>query len=394
MMPLDFPENQDGDEPIQVEEWAPALSNEENEVLESLLRVGSRVTIYLKATMCQHQRLTGTSPERKDFTTVSKITGLNGELKSHDSKSEDVGLYYGDPPIFAYGASRFMGRENLGKGSMEDPIAARLSGPTELYDAEEILNELDYAAAKKKRGASERLEKVKRMLIKILPHVKRIEIYGPKVLDVPGEESGIKFMTPYGPVPLRALSLGYQTVLAWAIDLAWRLFRFYPDSADPLSEPAVVLIDELDLHLHPRWQRVIVGILTNIFSQTQFIATAHSPLIVQAAAASNLAVLMRERNHVVIENDPEVVRGWRVDQILGSELFGVPTRDEPTERLIKKRDTLLDKPKRSQAEEAELKRIEEKILNLPVAESAEDREAMRLIREAASLLKKPKELHS
>jgi predicted ATP-binding protein involved in virulence len=134
--------------------------------------------------------------------------------------------------------------------------------------------------------------------------------------------------------------------------------------------------------------------LTNIFSQTQFIATAHSPLIVQAAATSNLAVLLRERNYVVIENDPEIVRGWRVDQILGSELFGVPTRDEPTERLIRRRDNLLDKPKRNQTEEAELRRLEEKILNLPVAESAEDREAMRLIREAALLLKKPKELHS
>jgi predicted ATP-binding protein involved in virulence len=387
MKPLDFPQNQNGDEPIYVEKWAPALSDEENEVFESLLRVGSRVRLELKASMCQYQRLAAPSPERKDFTTVSKLYGVKGELRNHESKSEIAALYYGEPPIFAYGAGRFMGRENLANIALEDPIASRLAGPTELYDAEEILSELDYAAAKKKRGAKKRLETVIQMLTKILPHVKRIDIYGPKILDVPGEESGVKITTPYGSVPLRALSLGYQTTLAWAVDLAWRLFRFYPDSADPLSEPAVVLIDELDLHLHPRWQRIIVGILTALFPQTQFIATAHSPLIVQAAASANLAVIQRERNHVVIENDPEVVRGWRVDQILGSDLFGVPPRDEPTERLIRRRDALIDKLNRSKTEEAELKRLEEKILNLPVAENAEDREAMRFIREASSVLK-------
>lgn len=398
MVPLKFPEDQGDDEPIKEGELAPAISNEENEVLEGLLRVGARVTLELKATMCQYQKFGPPSSERKDITTGIKLSGDNGALKSRkmqdNSKIEDVGGYYGEPPIFTYGANRSMGQENLGEIELEDPIASRLSGPTEMYDAEEILNDLDHAAAKNRRGAKKRLATVKRMLIKILPHVKDIEIHGPKILDSPDEKSGILFITPYGPVPLRALSLGYQTTLAWAVDLAWRLFRFYPDAQDPLSEPAVVLIDEIDLHLHPRWQRVIIEILTRLFPQTQFIATAHSPLIVQAAAASNLAVLRRERNHVVIENDPEVVRGWRVDQILASELFGVPVRDKRTENLISRRDALLDKPNRSSAEEARLKRLEEKILSLPVAESKEDQEAMNLIRQAAALLKNPRHVNA
>jgi len=398
MVPLKFPEDQGDDEPIKEGELAPALSNEENDVLESLLRAGAKVTLDLKATMCQHQRLSSISPERKNITTGIKLHGVNGELKSREmydnSKIEDSGWYYDEPPIFTYGANRFMGLKNLAKGDLEDPIASRLHGQTEMYDAEEILNNLDHAAAKNKRESKKRLATVERMLTKLLPHVKGIKIHGPKIIDLPGEESGIDFLTPYGPVPLRGLSLGYQTTLAWAIDLAWRLFRFYPNSSDPLSEPAVVLVDEIDLHLHPRWQRNIIDVLTALFPEIQFIATAHSPLIVQAAATSNIAVLRRERNYIVIENDPEAVSGWRVDQILGSELFDVPSRDKPTERLIRRRDALLDKPNRSPAEESRLRRLEEDILNLPGAESAEDREMMKLIREAASSLKKPKDPHS
>ncbi len=72
-------------------------------------------------------------------------------------------------------------------------------------------------------------------------------------------------------------------MIAWVIDFASRMVDRYPDSPDPLAEPAVVLVDEIDLHLHPKWQRELIGFLTERFPNTQFIVTAHSPLIVQAA---------------------------------------------------------------------------------------------------------------
>ena len=61
-----------------------------------------------------------------------------------------------------------------------------------------------------------------------------------------------------------------------------RLFEHYPESPDPLSEPGIVLIDNIDLHLHPSWQRHVMENLTACFPGVQFIATAHSPLIAQA----------------------------------------------------------------------------------------------------------------
>ena len=110
------------------------------------------------------------------------------------------------------------------------------------------------------------------------------------------------------------------------VDLAARMFETYPDSKDPLAEPAVALIDEIDLHLHPKWQRDLLGHLTKRFHKTQFIVSARtSPLVVQAAPDANIAVLRREGNHVVIDQDAGSVRGWRVDQILTSDLFGLPS---------------------------------------------------------------------
>ena len=129
----------------------------------------------------------------------------------------------------------------------------------------------------------------------------------------------------YGRVAFDALGLGYRTMVAWIIDLAARMTQRYPGSRNPLAEPAVVLIDEIDLHLHPSWQRRIMGYLSERLRNTQLIVTAHSPLIVQAAEDANIAVVRRDGDHSVIDQDLRSIRGWRVDQLLTSDLFGLPT---------------------------------------------------------------------
>jgi predicted ATP-binding protein involved in virulence len=199
----------------------------------------------------------------------------------------------------------------------------------------------------------------------------------------------VRFVTPYGVVPLTGLSLGYQTTIAWTTDLALRLYDRYPDSPDPLAEPAIVLIDEIDLHLHPCWQLRLIEDLTPHFPQVQFIATAHSPLMVQVNTDANLAVLHQKDGQVVIENEPYFVRNWRVDQILTSDLFGIPSARNPhVQRLIEERNALLDKLDRNPDDEARLRKLEHELDNLPTAEHPEDQEAMDLIRQAAALLKK------
>ena len=82
-------------------------------------------------------------------------------------------------------------------------------------------------------------------------------------------------------IPVRQLSDGERGSLALVLDLTRRLAQANPNFADPASEAeAVVLIDEIELHLHPGWQRRIVGNLTGTFPKCQFIATTHSPQVI------------------------------------------------------------------------------------------------------------------
>ena len=80
---------------------------------------------------------------------------------------------------------------------------------------------------------------------------------------------------------VRQLSDGERGTLALVLDLTRRLAQANPEMADPAAESeAVVLIDEIDLHLHPKWQRQIVQNLTAAFPRCQFIATTHSPQVI------------------------------------------------------------------------------------------------------------------
>ncbi len=188
---------------------------------------------------------------------------------------------------------------------------------------------------------------------------------------------------------MRQLGYGYRTMIAWVVDLAARMIECYPNSRNPLAEPAVVLVDEIDLHLHPRWQRDVIGFLTERFPNTQFLVTAHSPLIVQAATGANIAVLRRDGDHVVIDNHPETIRGWRVDQILTSDLFGLETARPPDmEKDLLRRKALLTRSRLTKADQRELQEIEQRIGSLPTGESFEQAQTMALIKESIAYLKK------
>ena len=376
----------------------PALAEEENKVLDSLLRVAQSAEADIKATLNTGQKLnTAENGQALEIKTGIKMEGSNQKLTNFDPSGELPGELKFPPqdmPIFAYGADRRMGRLNIQNSELRDPLASLFSGATELYDAEDILLDLDYASIKRKVVASH-LEKVKEMLATILPDVKNaedIKILGPKSLKslgIPDENSGggVRFLTPYGSIPLSALSLGYQTTLAWVLDLATRLYRHYPESDNPLYEPAIVIIDELDLHLHPLWQRRIIKYLSGLFRNIQFIATAHSPLMAQATKGANLVVLRQECGQVVIENNPEAVEEWRVDQILTSPLFGLSSSRSPrVEALIDEKTDLCNKPSLSDTDRIRLSEIEEKLDSLPTAETREDREAMEIIRKAAAII--------
>ena len=72
---------------------------------------------------------------------------------------------------------------------------------------------------------------------------------------------------------------------------------------DPLSAPAIVLIDEVDLHLHPSWQQRVLGDLMRAFPQTQFIVTSHSPQVISTVKPENIRILRRDETGKWIADD-------------------------------------------------------------------------------------------
>jgi predicted ATP-binding protein involved in virulence len=176
-------------------------------------------------------------------------------------------------------------------------------------------------------------------------------------------------------------------MIAWTVDLASRFFALYPQSPNPLAEPAVVLVDEVDLHLHPKWQRELRSHLVERFPGTQFVVTAHSPLVVQASENENIVVLRRQGDHVIIDNDVETVHGWRVDQVLTSDLFGLKTARPPQyDELIARRNAILDKRSPDAQDRVALDRLQARIAELPSGERPEDLKAMEIIQRAAAKL--------
>jgi predicted ATP-binding protein involved in virulence len=94
-------------------------------------------------------------------------------------------------------------------------------------------------------------------------------------------------------LPVRLLSDGYRTLIGMVADIAYRMAVLNPHLQESITTatPGVILIDEIDLHLHPKWQREILPVLTKIFPLVQFIVTTHSPFIVQSLNEQELVVL-------------------------------------------------------------------------------------------------------
>jgi predicted ATPase len=287
--------------------------------------------------------------------------------------------------VYGYGASRRMGETSLSQSNGADPSASLFSDAIELLNAEEWLLQADYAASKSSRGqprAQKRRDFIIELLIRLLPDTSAIRFVQPTTTKLPS----VQFRTPYGWVNVNQLSLGYRTSIAWMVDLAHRMFKRYPSSKDPLAEPAIVLVDELDLHLHPGWQRSMMDHLSQVFVNTQFIVTAHSPLVVQGAPNANVILLKRSGNQTVVENDISSVQGWRVDQILTSDLFGLPSaRASEFDSVLQERRKLLSQPRLTEAEESRIEEIERQLDVLPIGDVADDMHAIDLIRRIAQV---------
>ncbi len=283
---------------------------------------------------------------------------------------------------FAYGANRKMAEKSLSDDNFRNTSETLFREDALLPNSSEYFLRLDYETAKSRKG-SEELKRVKELLLKVLPNgVKDI-----KVEKVERLRREVQVKTDFGWVNLNELSLGYKTTIAWLMDFATKMIYYHENSNTPFDEPAILIIDEIDLHMHPAWQREIIENLTKIFTKTQFIVTAHSPLIAQAALNSNLVLLKRVGDHIKVENTPDIIRSWRIDQVLTSDLFGLKgSRPKEIEKKIQKRRTLLKKENLNENQINELQKLNAEIDTMPIGETKAEIDAMEILKDFAEKL--------
>ncbi|MGH3244783.1 MAG: AAA family ATPase [Trebonia sp.] len=249
-------------------------------------------------------------------------------------------FYAGYGPFRHLGStvSRRVGKSGFSK--LAQQVSSLFDETIPLADAVDWLIEQHLYQLEKRHGAGHLLNVMTTLLSDgLLPD-------GSKVHRV--DSDGLWISTADAEFPLREMSDGYRVVTALVVDIVRQMSAAYPDlrlssrgDIPTLPYPGVILIDEVDAHLHVSWQQKIGHWLKSHFPDIQFIVTTHSPYICQSADPGGLILLPgpRERRPPrIIEQDlyQRVIYGSGDDAIL-SELFGVDTPYSPEAGRMRER---------------------------------------------------------
>ena len=241
----------------------------------------------------------------------------NGDHWNSDSRIECAKGTVSYLDLFPYGVNRVPARVALSERESL-PYKTLFTSDARLLDLQEWLLQLDYSQKSGSEKSQKRLDKMHELLkSELFPEIKGFK-FGRYELE--NDQVSVRFETIDGDMRFDELGFGYQTTLTWLADFCKRMFKLYPDAENPLHEEAVVLVDEIDLHLHPKWQRDLVPTLSKIFPKVQFIVTTHSPHVLQSMEDVNLYVLRRNVESGEIEAERSNVTnftGWTVEEILG-----------------------------------------------------------------------------
>ncbi len=260
--------------------------------------------------------------------------------------------------VFAYGVRRRFLIADLKRAVLPELYAlvpSLFEEGADLLPIEESLSPLESAWHTDPESVEGRLHLELRAALQQLLRVDKIELRG-QDLWVQGDN--------LGDVPLKELSDGYLTLAAWVVDLVLRWWNqakrwgIKPQGPVLPGMTGLVLIDEIDLFLHPEWQRSVIRMLKDLFPRMSFVVTTHNPLAILGARAEEIWVLLRDaRGGIHAEQ-----REQEPFRLTGSDLydfyFGIESTlpDEVGQMLYRYRQVGAD-PFRSPAEDAEAKKL-------------------------------------
>ncbi|MER9491577.1 AAA family ATPase [Mesorhizobium sp. M0320] len=184
-------------------------------------------------------------------------------------------------------------------------------------------------------------------------------------------------------IGLDQISQGTSSTLGWVGALLQRMYEIHGAEKDIGKQPALVLIDEIDAHLHPAWQQQIVGTLSSQFPAVQFIATTHSPLVVGELRKEQIYWMERQPDGEVVASHPlQQIQGLGVAGLLESEIFGrTPTVDTATQRLLERQRALSIKETLLPKERLKLEELTEQVEKLGFRHQMRDPEFTEFLKE-------------
>jgi predicted ATP-binding protein involved in virulence len=265
-------------------------------------------------------------------------------------------------PIFSYhGTGRLWEQEKKKASKME--LLQRLDGYNESLEAKSnyrnFLSWFEKLARAEFNTKKENpiLKSVKEVIIKALEELTNKKIHN---IDYREQDLEIYYDGTEQVDRVGQMSDGYRNIIGMVSDIAYRICILNPNLKDNIEKtPGIVLIDEIDLHLHPKWQRKIIGILKSIFPKVQFIATSHSPFIIQSMEQNEIIRL--DDKEILMANGSEMSIEDISESIMRVEL---PQMSERKLKMLEAADKyfdLLEKLEKKEISEEEVKKYKEEL---------------------------------
>jgi len=265
-------------------------------------------------------------------------------------------------------ASRSRSLKHYFRSHRSNSVATLFHKEASLRSLEEWATNLDYT------NDVHGLEIIKTTLDNFLPDIKFSHIVK--------KERVLFFKTADGIIPLDQLSEGFQNMATWIGDILYQLTNVFKNYSNPLEAKGVLLIDELALHLHPKWQKKLIRLLGNILPNFQIICTTHSPMTAQQAGLGELHLLKRNNEKkitlVPYFGNPAYMP---ISELLTSNAFGMNSDESLEIETHKKRYKVLKKKKKlNKDEKLELTNISDFLIAKPlVAQNEREKKQIALL---------------
>jgi hypothetical protein len=230
-----------------------------------------------------------------------------------------------------YGATRRVeSRERVDLGSRQASSFARAQRVRSLFEEAYSLIPLSTWLPEFKRRNPGRYTQVEHLINRLMGQ-ERYRFTGEVERgEVLFDKGGLK-------VPFPALSDGYRAYLGWIGDLLYHVCMTCPSGKKLVDNKGIVMVDEIDLHLHPKWQMTVLPNLAKCLPNLQFIVTSHSPLVVGTLEWMNIILMSPGRNQSShAKRVLWAVHGLDADQVLLTDFFGMQsTRADKKQRDLK-----------------------------------------------------------